>query len=270
MRVSRQSGRRCGRAWVSAAAGACMLLSAHAALGSRAETGAWDSAVKAREIFEAKLQGTHTKIEYAHVMDEFRAIYHGNPSDAHAARAVEQVAELLGKKEKNLTITRLCVTRPGSMSFWRRHIRVGRWLRVRWGMRWSCWVRMLRMMRSKRKRVRALLVSEYPRSAEAREVKQGPGIRDQGSGESVGASGAQGSVEHYRKPSTAAAAKVEDAPVEKADLKAEPGAEVDDEHPSSGKVDAGLVKPGKMATVTGIRHWSTATYTRVAIDLGDT
>ena len=28
-------------------------------------------------------------------------------------------------------------------------------------------------------------------------------------------------------------------------------------------------KPGKLAQVTGIRHWSTPTYTRVAIDLGD-
>ena len=98
MRVSRQSGRGCGRAWVSVAAGACMLLSAHAAVGSRAETSAWDSAVKAREVFEAKPEGTHTKNDYAHVMDEFRAIYHGNPSDAHAARAVEQVAELLAEE----------------------------------------------------------------------------------------------------------------------------------------------------------------------------
>jgi N-acetylmuramoyl-L-alanine amidase len=81
------------------------------------------------------------------------------------------------------------------------------------------------------------------------------------------ASGSQGSGEHYRKPAaaTATAAKVEDAPVEKA----EPGAEVDDAHPSSGKVDAVAMKPGKMATVTGIRHWSTPSYTRVAIDLGD-
>ena len=34
-------------------------------------------------------------------------------------------------------------------------------------------------------------------------------------------------------------------------------------------VAAGEVRSGKRALVTGIRHWSTATYTRVAIDLGD-
>ena len=62
-----------------------MLLSAQAALGSRVETSAWDNAVRAREVFEAKPPGTHTKIEYAHVMDGFRVIYHGNPSDAPTA-----------------------------------------------------------------------------------------------------------------------------------------------------------------------------------------
>src|SRR5262249_28032065 len=98
MRVSRQSGRRGGRGWVGAAASACMLLSAQAALGSRADTSAWDKAAKAREGFEAGRQGTHTKLEYAHVMDGFRAIYHDDPGAAHAARAVEQVAELLAEE----------------------------------------------------------------------------------------------------------------------------------------------------------------------------
>ena len=122
------------------------------------------------------------------------------------------------------------------------------------------------------KKVRALLVSQYPRSAEARELKKGPGPRTQSPADVEATSSSQGSSEHYRKPAvtaTAPAAKVEDAPVEKADAKEEPGAEVDDAHPSSGKVDAGLVKPGRMATVSGIRHWSTPSYTRVAIDLGD-
>ncbi len=115
------------------------------------------------------------------------------------------------------------------------------------------------------KKVRALLVSEYPRSAEAKELKQGSGVA--ASTAVASESGTVSSGEHYRKPSTMSAVDVEDAPVEKADVKA--GTEVDDAHPSSGKIDASDVKPGKMATVTGIRHWSTPSYTRVAIDLGD-
>ena len=37
----------------------------------------------------------------------------------------------------------------------------------------------------------------------------------------------------------------------------------------AGAVSGGEARSGKPALVTGIRHWSTATYTRVAIDLGD-
>jgi N-acetylmuramoyl-L-alanine amidase len=76
----------------------------------------WDAAVKARTVFEA--QSAHTRAEYARVMDRFRAIYHDDPADAHAARAVGQVAELLAEQGR---------------------IRWDRWRRRRWDMRWSCW-----------------------------------------------------------------------------------------------------------------------------------
>ncbi len=249
-----------------------MLLSAHAALGSRAETSAWDSAVKAREIFEAKPEGTHTKIDYAHVMDEFRAIYHGDPRDAHAARAVEQVAELLAEEGRELDDHKALRDAAGQYEFLAKAYPGGTMAPRALGHAVELLGPDAADDSIEAKRVRALLVSEYPRSAEARELRQGPRAKGQGpedTTEASGAAGAPNADKHYRKPATVAAAKVEDAPVEKMDVKAEPGAEVDEEHPSSGKIDASDVKPERMATVTGIRHWSTPSYTRVAIDLGD-
>ncbi|HZL25791.1 MAG TPA: hypothetical protein VFC39_04595, partial [Acidobacteriaceae bacterium] len=61
---------------------------------------AWQAANAARGKFEA--QGSHTRAEYQGVMDGFRAIYHANPADAHAAAAVEQVAELLAEQGREL------------------------------------------------------------------------------------------------------------------------------------------------------------------------
>ncbi len=61
-----------------------------------------DAAVQARAAFEAEPPGTHTRAEYARVMDGFRAIYHDDPQDVHAARAVEQVAELLEEQGTEL------------------------------------------------------------------------------------------------------------------------------------------------------------------------
>ena len=59
---------------------------------------AWEVAVRDRAGFEAELAGTHTPAEYTKVLDEFRAIYHGDPADMHAAVAVEAVAELLAEQ----------------------------------------------------------------------------------------------------------------------------------------------------------------------------
>jgi N-acetylmuramoyl-L-alanine amidase len=247
-----------------------MLLSAHAAAGSRAETSAWDNAVKARAVFEAKPEGTHTKIEYAHVMDEFRAIYHDNPGDAHAARAVEQVAELLAEEGRELDDHKALRDAAGQYEFLAKAYPGGTMAPRALGHALELLGPDAADDAAESRKVRALLVSEYPQSAEARELREKrTEIRDQRSDDAVVASGAPSAGEHYRKPAVAAGARVEDTPVEKAVVKTEPGAEVDDVHPSSAKIDASDVKPGRMATVTGIRHWSTPTYTRVAIDLGD-
>ena len=45
----------------------------------------WDAAVVARARFEAEPRRTHTREEYARVMNSFRAIYHAYPDNAHAA-----------------------------------------------------------------------------------------------------------------------------------------------------------------------------------------
>ena len=249
-----------------------MLLTPRVSAAAHGETGAWDNAVKAREVFEAKQQGTHTKIEYDHVMDGFRAIYHGDPGDAHAARAVEQVAELLAEEGQELGDHKALRDAAGQYEFLAKAYPGGTMAPRALGHALELLGPDAADDGVEAKKVRALLVKEYPRSAEAKELRQSPkakGQEPESAEAAPPASDSQGSGEHYRKPSAVAAAKVEDAPVEKADVKTDPGAEVDDAHPSSEKVDASAVKPGKMATVSGIRHWSTPSYTRVAIDLGD-
>lgn len=255
MRVSRQSGVRFGRGWGCVAACAGVMLTAPVTRAARTEASAWDAAVVARQVFEAKPQGTHTKIEYARVMDEFRAIYHGNPGDAHAARAVEQVAELLAEEGQELNDRKALRDAAGQYEFLAKAYPGGSMAPRALGHALELLGPDAADDAAEAKKVRGLLEGEYPRSAEARELKKGSGNRDQGTAEAAVDSGAGSGGEHYRKPTSA---KGEDAPVEKVDAKAE----VDEARLTS-------VKPGKMAVVTGIRHWSTPSYTRVAIDLGD-
>ena len=205
MRVSRQGGRGCGSSgWVVAAASlACVLLCAHAATGARVDASVWDKAVKAREIFEAKPQGTHTKIEYAHVMDEFRAIYHGNPSDAHAARAVEQVAELLAEEGQEFGDHKALHDAAGQYEFLAKAYPGGTMAPRALGHALELLGPDAADDAAEAKKVRALLVSEYPRSAEAKEARTVKAPVDVASAEG----------EHYRKPAVSAsapAAKVEE------------------------------------------------------------
>ena len=48
--------------------------------------------------WSSRRSGSRTKAGYARVLDGFRAIYHANPRDAHAADAVNAVAEVLAEQ----------------------------------------------------------------------------------------------------------------------------------------------------------------------------
>ena len=183
----------CGMAMAVALAGVC------SASTRTRHVDPWTAAVQARAAFEAEPRGTHTRAEYARVMDGFRAIYHDNPQDVHAARAVEQVAELLEEQGAELHDRKAMSDAVGQLDFLKR---------------------------------------AYPgyRAEPLGETRgQGPGPR------------VQKAVE---VPESSAAAPPRS-------------------HPSQAQ-DRDLGHPDllpEMAVVTGIRHWSTATYTRLAIDL---
>ena len=79
-------------------AGCCV--SAAGSRQPRIPADSWQQAVASRVRFEA--QASHGRLDYAAIMTEFRAIYHSNPKDAHAAASVAQVAELLAEQGREL------------------------------------------------------------------------------------------------------------------------------------------------------------------------
>jgi N-acetylmuramoyl-L-alanine amidase len=182
----RWSGGVCGVAIAAALAGVC-------GASTRAKkVDPWTAAVRARAAFEAEPRGTHTRAEYARVMDGFRAIYHDDPSDVHAARAVEQVAELLEEQGTELHDRKAMSDAVGQLDFLKRAY---------------------------------------------------PGYR----AEPLGETRVQGSGSRVQKTVQAPEGSAVVLPTSQ---------DRDVGHPS-----------GSDAVVTGIRHWSTATYTRLAIDL---
>jgi N-acetylmuramoyl-L-alanine amidase len=203
----------------------------------------WDAAVRARALFEAEPKGRHTKAEYAKVLDKFRAIYHDAPASSHAGHAVEQVAELLTEEGRELDDRKslhdaakqyefLAKAYPGPVES---PMALGQALDLLGPDEAGDL--------AEAKIVRAELLADYPKSAAAKAAKENV-------------------VVARTKTSSRA---VEEASVGKA---AQSGAA----HVGAARPEMVVAeKPASIkdaAVVTGIRHWSTGSYTRVAIDLG--
>jgi N-acetylmuramoyl-L-alanine amidase len=263
----RARGRGCG--WVGAVAwvGLCCVGSA----AMRPERmGPWDAAVEARVRFEAEPAGTHTKVEYGQVMDGFRAIYHADPGDAHAARAVEQVAELLAEQGRELGDKKSLRDAAGQYEFLAKAYPGGT-------MAAHALEQAVMLLGPEAaddpveaKKVRAQMELVYPKYA--REMKAGDVVSrdvrpvEEKRSETVAGAGGERSFATANDvhPNDGEAVVRVGHPEAATDA-----APVAREEPVKAVIPeaAEKVPVGPAAVVTGIRHWSTASYTRVAIDL---
>ena len=261
----------------------------------RVELSPWQQAVQGRERLERIPAGARTRAEYTEAMDGFRAIYHKMPSDTYAAAAVNAVAELLAEQGRGSHDTKSLKDAVGQYEFLRKEypgssLRVGALL-----VEAQIYQNDLHDPDGARKQY-ALLVKEYPRSELAEEARAGLASlkdRDQGSGNKDQKNRNQGLELREQKGAEQAAVNSGEMvrssfapmPVTKRKMVVRNVAEV--AAPASVKETAGTKakaseeevpahtahpsekRRGRLAQVTGIRHWSTPTYTRVAIDLGD-
>ena len=241
----------------------------------------WEQAQRARAGLEAQAEGSRTRAAYARVLDPFRAIYHDNPRDAHAAEAVYSVAELLAEQGRDLEDAGSFRAAVGQYEFLRTQypasalgapalLAEGRIEAEDLGDAAAARARWSQLLR------------EAPRSEAAREARtelaglKKPAEASPGKGihpTHPDGPGMNVAPEHSVGPKSTAS--VAEAPIhpegtgngapegfagsKSAALVTSPTL----------KAKATAVRTGPLAQVTGIRHWSTATYTRVAIDLGD-
>jgi N-acetylmuramoyl-L-alanine amidase len=250
----------------------------------------WEQAERGLETLEAIPEGSRTRADYTQAMDGFRSVYHEAPGDVHAPDSVNAVAELLTEQGRGLHDAKSLKAAVGQYEFLRTQY-PGSSLRVAALLAEAqIYENDLHDGGAARERY-SLLVKEYPKSALAEEAKAGLASLDQGVGhrEQVGRgdvavavpapaatasteSGA-GAVAGVASPSVRDAKVVGSVPVE---------APVDAASGDAGVLGDGAQgaapmhvarttakRHGQMAQVTGIRHWSTPNYTRVAIDLGD-
>jgi N-acetylmuramoyl-L-alanine amidase len=202
----------------------------------------WDAALRGRAVFEAEAKGRHTRAEYARVMEPFRAIYHGDPADPHAARSIEQVAELLAEEGREFNDKKILRDAAGQWEFLAKGYPGGTLAAVALGQALEVLGPQGVDDAAEAKRVRAELIAAYPRSAAAKAARQSAVV--------VARAGAAAPPRSQGRDEGRTAAMI---PTH------------DDKTVMNGPPEHPGVRGG--VTVTGIRHWSTASYTRVAIDL---
>ena len=238
---------------------------------------AWERAERARDAFENLYEDQRTRADYTRVLDNFRAVYHNAPQDMHAAESVNAVAELLaeqGRAEHDSKLLRAAISQyeflrtqyPGSS------LRVGTLLAEG-----QIEENDLHDPPAARERYE-LLLRQYPRSSLTEEARAGIASVD-----AALAGGAKAGVNRPSIPSapagtgqppragsptpTNAEPSVENSAHAAPTTQTAPAAETGTPTPAP-VLRAAAHRKGPLATVTGIRHWSTPSYTRVAIDLG--
>ncbi len=269
----------------------------------KVELSPWESAERARETLEAIPEKSRTKADYAAPLDNFRAVYHDHPQDVHAPNAVFAVAELLADQGRTLHDAKSLKAAVGQYEFMRIQY-PGSSLRVAALLaQGQIYAIDLSDPASARERY-SLLLKQFPGSGRAEEARAGLDaltIRD--------SSGSNQRLQMARRSSPPSSARNETAaapqptaglpptPVTTGEIATSRAANTTNRtgtaRPTDEELDrqtapvdlaptrpaAGAPVPGpsrvavrssgKMSQVTGIRHWSTPTYTRVAIDLGD-
>ena len=258
----------------------------------------WEQAEHGREVLEVTPPGSRTRADYTRAMDAFRAVYHSAPGDMHAPDSVNAVAELLAEQGRGMHDPKSLKAAVGQYEFLRRQypgssLRVGALLSEG-----QIFENDLHDSSTAREAY-TLLLQLYPRSELAEEakagldsLKQGVGNREEGVESSSrpavhGMENARAGSESRPSGEHAAASSFVPMPTtgeENAAARRQPGDKTSttpnangdagetttaEQHATSHIAQASGKRRGQLARVTGIRHWSTPDYTRVAIDLGD-
>ena len=268
--------------WVAALCAGIALAAAPCVLArppqKRAPVTPWEQAEQGREDLEATPPDNRTRADYTVAMDRFRDLYHASPRDIHAAASVYAVAELLAEQGRTLHDPKSLKASVGEYEFLRTQY-PGSSLRIA-ALLAEAQVEANDLGDEPVAKERyKLLLKQYPRSQQAEEARAGLDSMD------TGAIRAAASKPSTSKPVVAAAVVPSTPPAQH--ITADGPGERGFAHPEETLAeDAAIPSPldgaavpvsahrppkhaGPPSQVKGIRHWSTPTYTRVAIDLGD-
>ena len=239
------------------------------------ELSTWEKATQGRETLEAIPEANRTKADYTTALDGFRSIYHETPQSPYAAPAINAVAELLAEQGRTLNDPKSLKAAIGQYEFLRTQY-PGSSLRIPALLTEAqIYENDLHDIASAHDRY-TLFLKQYPHSSLAEEAQAGldslkPGALHR---EATGAASATPSTPAHPITSSPAATPSPDTSERRGTAAPVDAALDDTEHTQPEATGLSHIaktstKRHGLAQVSGIRHWSTPNYTRVAIDLGD-
>jgi N-acetylmuramoyl-L-alanine amidase len=254
-------------------------LSAHASSSSP-----FDRAQRQRAALEARPESQRTQLAYNRVLDAYRTIYHGNPASPKADASVLAVAELLTEEGRHFSDQKLLHDAIGQYEFLRMQYPASGYRFTALFAEGQIYRRDL-VDREEAKKTFQQFLKVYPENPLAQQAKlelndihqeEHPTRQGHRTGERnpvlAAAIGSQQphtsqavtspaiQPQQYatpsRPPPTVTSPAIQPAPQSAVPDVLQPSA-------------FSPLHPGQVALVSGIRHWSTPVYTRIAIDLQD-
>lgn len=240
----------------------------------------FEQAVAARDALENKPSGQATRADYDAVLDQFRAIYHTNPADQHAPDSIFAVAELLSEAGAQLPDPKLSQAAVGQYEFLRKNYPTSHY-------RADCLLAEAAIEANDlhdpatAKDKYAELIKTYPRSDKVPQAQAALTALKRGRSVPQPTAAAKPAAAPEPIPNTAAIRRnthsvsalpaMPSGTVSANPVVTLPPSETMPSAPVTAVLPSfdGAVKHAQPALITGIRHWSTKSYTRVAIDLGD-
>jgi len=232
----------------------------------------WDHAVKLRDQLEAAPQEQRTRERYEEVLDAFRLIYHENPTAPKAPAAVAAVADLLAEKGRVLSDQKALRAAIGQYEFLRQQYPRSPQVDNALLLEAEICRQDLKDIPCAKEKLHAV-IDGYPDSSFSEqaslELKQM---------EAVPAKGSKTTPRNSRKPAQTDLAEQQQQPaIVTPPANVSPPESESGSRPVSQPVSApadssvqagGQSTPGRVVMITGMRHWSNPTSTRIAIDLG--
>jgi N-acetylmuramoyl-L-alanine amidase len=241
--------------------------------------GSFEQAERMREALNGRPIGDRSAIQYQRVIDAYRKVYYTAPTYSHADASVLAVAELLAEQGRNFDDQKLLQAAIGQYEFLRREYPGSK---HRFGALFAI-AEIYRDDLNDSARAKATFqefLKRYPSNASAADATSALARMD------ADEKARKSQPKSARNRPEPAQPKSEQKIARSALSKNQPADQSADEdrdavvRPPDAKLQPAGAKPsdaaaqhaphsGKLPLVTGIRHWSTPDYTRIAIDLED-